>query len=59
MINYARTFGLTLEDYLKAPGDVFYYLDGTPYTNAQVIDSYRAFVSATAAAILQAAKKAA
>jgi monoamine oxidase len=46
MINYARTFGLTLEDYLKEPGDIFYYLDGTPFTNAQIIDSYRAFVPA-------------
>jgi monoamine oxidase len=49
MINYARTFGLTLEDYLKEPGDVFYYLDGQPYTNAQVVNSYRAFVSAMGA----------
>jgi monoamine oxidase len=44
MINYARTFGLTLEDYNKSPGQIFYYLDGTSYTNAQVVDSFRAFV---------------
>jgi len=46
MINYARTFGLTLEDYLKEPGSTFYYLNGTPFTNAQVIDSLRPFISA-------------
>jgi monoamine oxidase len=44
MINYARSFGLTLEDYNKSPGQIFYYLDGTSYSNAQVVDSFRAFV---------------
>ena len=49
MINYARTFGLSLEDYLKEPGSVFYFLNGTPFTNTQVINSYRAFVPAMSA----------
>ena len=44
MINYARAFGLTLEDYLKSPGDTFYYLDGRSYSEAAVVDSFRSFV---------------
>jgi monoamine oxidase len=46
MINYARTFGLTLEDYNKSPGAVFYYMNGQPVLEATVVDSYRAFVPA-------------
>jgi monoamine oxidase len=43
MINYARTFNLTLEDYLKEPGDTFYYIDGEAVPESSVVDSYRAF----------------
>jgi monoamine oxidase len=45
MINYARSFGLTLEDYLKSPGATFYYINGALVPESQVVDSYRAFVS--------------
>jgi monoamine oxidase len=44
MINYARAFGLTLEDYLKSPGAVFYNIDGQAVPEATVVDAYRAFV---------------
>jgi monoamine oxidase len=46
MINYARAFGCTLEDYLKSPGDVFYYINGQAYPESDIVDSYRAFVAA-------------
>ena len=46
MINYARAFGLTLEDYLKAPGETFYYINGQSIPESAVVDAYRAFVSA-------------
>jgi monoamine oxidase len=46
MINYARAFNLTLEDYNKSPGDVFYYVNGQQVAEASIIDSLRAFVSA-------------
>ncbi|MBS2023128.1 MAG: FAD-dependent oxidoreductase [Deltaproteobacteria bacterium] len=46
IINYARAFGLTLENYLKAPGDVFYFIDGRQVPEAQVINDFRAFVPA-------------
>jgi monoamine oxidase len=45
MINYARTFGLTLEDYLKEPGDTFYYVNGQAVPESAVVDAYRTFVS--------------
>jgi monoamine oxidase len=53
MINYARTFGLTLEDYNKSPGDIFYYLNGQPVLESTVVDSYRAFVPAMQADLRQ------
>jgi monoamine oxidase len=46
MINYARAFGLTLEDYNKSPGDIFYYIDGALVPESSVVNSLRAFVSA-------------
>jgi monoamine oxidase len=46
MINYARSFGLTLEDYLKAPGDTFYNIDGVMVAESSVVDDYRNFVAA-------------
>ena len=44
MINYARQFGLTLEDYNKSPGDIFYYIDGALVPESTIVDAYRAFV---------------
>lgn len=46
LIGYARTFGLSLEDVTKAPGEVFYYFDGQRVPESAVVDEYRAFVSA-------------
>jgi monoamine oxidase len=46
MINFARDFGLTLESYIKPPGDTFFYFNGQHYSEAQVIDELRAFVPA-------------
>jgi monoamine oxidase len=46
MIGYAKRYGLTLEDYEKQPGDVFYHFDGEPRPEEIVVDEYRAFVSA-------------
>src|SRR5262249_62372031 len=46
MINYARAFGLTLEDYNKSPGDIFYYIDGVLVPESSVVNSLRAFVAA-------------
>ena len=46
MIGYARRFGLTLEDYEKQPGEVFYHFDGQAWAEHSVVDEYRAFVGA-------------
>lgn len=46
MINYARKFGLALEDVNKNPGEVRYYFRGQVYSEAQVVAEYRAFVDA-------------
>lgn len=46
MRGLANAFGLTLEDYEKQPGDVFYYFGGQHYSEAQVVDELRAFVAA-------------
>lgn len=53
MINYARKFGLTLEDYNKSPGAVFYYIDGQPVPEADVVNDFRAFVPAMKADLQQ------
>ncbi len=45
MINYARAFNLTLEDYNKAPGAVFYYINGAEVPESAIVDAYRAFVA--------------
>lgn len=44
MINWAREFGLTLEDIGKQPGEIFYFFDGVRYPEAVVVDEYRALV---------------
>lgn len=46
MIDYARTFGLTLEDYLKEPGATFYCVNGQLVPESAVVDAYRSFVPA-------------
>lgn len=43
---YANAFGLTLEDVNKEPGEVTYYFDGRHYSEAQVVEEFRAFVPA-------------
>jgi monoamine oxidase len=44
--NLATGFGLTLEDYNKQPGEESYFFGGQRYTEAQVVDEYRAFTTA-------------
>jgi monoamine oxidase len=46
MRGLANAFGLTLEDYEKQPGDDVYYFGGQYYSEAQVVDEFRAFVAA-------------
>ena len=46
MIGYARRFGLTLEDYEKEEGEVFYHFDGQAFPEHAVVDEYRDFVAA-------------
>ncbi len=46
MRGYARELGLTLESYISDPGEVFYHFGGQRYTEAEVVDEYRAFVPA-------------
>lgn len=45
MIGYARDLGLTLEDYSTFPGSAYYYFGGQKYSEAQVVEEYRAFAS--------------
>ncbi len=45
MIGYARELGLTLEDYSTFPGSAYYYFGGQKYSEAQVVEEYRAFSS--------------
>jgi monoamine oxidase len=44
----AGAFGLTLESYAanKLPGEEFFYFDGRHWTEAQVVEEFRAFVPA-------------
>jgi monoamine oxidase len=46
MLGFAKRFRLTLEDYEKQPGDVFYRFDGQPWPEEIIVDEYRAFVAA-------------
>jgi monoamine oxidase len=46
MRGYAREFGLTLENYIRQPGDVSYYFGGQSYDEAAIVDEFRAFVPA-------------
>ena len=44
MRGYANAFGLTMETVTKEPGEVAYYFNGQHYSEAQVVDEFRAFV---------------
>ncbi len=46
MRGYATEFGLSLEDYDKAPGEPVFFVDGVHYEEADVVDEYRDFVAA-------------
>jgi monoamine oxidase len=46
MLAYANEFNLAKEDVNKEPGEVFYYFDGDHVPEADVVDEYRALVSA-------------
>lgn len=46
MRGYATRFGLTLENVEKAPGETFYFFAGQRYSEAQVVEEFRAFVPA-------------
>jgi monoamine oxidase len=46
MLGYVQTFGLTVEDMGKVPGEVTYFFDGAHVSEAHVVDEYRAFVDA-------------
>jgi monoamine oxidase len=43
MIGYARALNLPLEDVSMLPGNPFYHFDGRTYSEAQVVEEYRAF----------------
>lgn len=43
MIGYARALGLELERSRDFPGTAFYYFGGKSYSEAQVVEEYRAF----------------
>ncbi len=51
MRGYANAFGLTLETVTKEPGEVAYFFDGRHYSEAQVVEEFRAFVPALQADI--------
>lgn len=46
MLGYAKEFGLKLEDVDKEPGEAFYFFNGQRYSEAAVVEEYRAFVPA-------------
>ena len=43
MLGYARALELPLEDVSLQPGNTFYRFDGQTYSEAQVVEEYRAF----------------
>ncbi|MCB9793143.1 MAG: FAD-dependent oxidoreductase [Alphaproteobacteria bacterium] len=45
MRGYATELGLTLEDYDKAEGEVFFWSDGALYSEDDVVDEYRDFTA--------------
>jgi monoamine oxidase len=46
MRGYATRFGLTLENYHRAPGEVSYRFGGRAVREEEIVDEYRAFVPA-------------
>ena len=40
LINYAREFGLELEDLCNEPGDSSFYFKGTHYSEAEIVEDY-------------------
>jgi monoamine oxidase len=46
MLGYAREFNLPLEDVNKQPGETFYFFNGQKYSEASVVQEFRAFVTA-------------
>ena len=51
MRGYANAFGLTLENVTKEPGEVAYFFNGRHFSEAQVVEEFRAFVPAMQADI--------
>ena len=45
MVGYARQFGLELEHYSQLAGDNYYFFGGRRYTEAQVVEEYKAFAN--------------
>ncbi len=41
LLNYAREFGLTVEDYSEALGEGIFYFNGQHYSEQSIIDEYR------------------
>ncbi len=46
MLGYSKEFGLTREDVVKVPGEVFYFFHGQQVPESVVVDEYRALVPA-------------
>lgn len=46
MLGYAQEFKLPLEDVNKQPGETFYFFNGQRYSEASVVEEFRAFVTA-------------
>ncbi len=45
MLGYARSFGLELEHFNEFPGKAYYHFGGRAYSEAQVVEEYRAFAA--------------
>ncbi|GAB3389740.1 NAD(P)/FAD-dependent oxidoreductase [Lysobacter fragariae] len=45
MLGYARAFNLPLEEFSSFPGTPSYHFGGSAYTEAQVVEEFRAFVA--------------
>ena len=45
MLGYARMFGLQVEEFSRYPGSSGYYFGGSAYTEAQVVEEFRAFTA--------------
>lgn len=45
MLGYARAFDLPLEEFSRYPGKPYYHFEGRAYTEAQVVEEFRAFAA--------------